>query len=54
MQKIKKKKQYQITFAFLTLGLEGNFFLLAVDLRTPHRAFKSLLKHMYLGYEEIQ
>ena len=43
------------TIVFLTLDLLGNnIFFLVVGHRTPHRAFKSLLKHMYLRYEEIQ
>ena len=47
-----EKKNFTIVFVNLGLVLKL-FFFLAVGHRTPHIAFKSLLKHMYLGYEEI-
>ena len=46
MQKIFEKKNCSIIF--ITLGLVI-FFFSAVGHRTPHRAFKSFLKYMYLG-----
>ena len=45
MHNIKKN----CTFTFFTLGLVGIFFFFTVDQRKPHRAFKILLKYMYLG-----